>query len=289
MSWSHRPGLSRRTLLAGLSAIPLVAIHTRRAAAAEFSFKLATGQSLTQPINARLEQACKRIEAASGGRIELKFFPASQLGSDTDLLTQVRTGGIDFLNLAGSVISTVASPVGITNVGLRVQGLCAGLAGHRRRARQGRAHRGREVRHDDRRSRRRQFLPPDHVVVEADPEPGRSLRLPHPRAGLADLHLGLPGARRDADLDQLQRTLQRPADQARRRPGERPGSRSTRASSTRSRNTSPRPTTSGTPSGCSAIGVRSRRFPTISRKSSPANSTGPISSSAATSPNSRRR
>lgn len=117
MSWSRRPGPSRRTVLAGLSALPLVAVRTGPARAAEFSFKLATGQSLTQPINARLEQACKRIEAASGGRIEMKFFPASQLGSDTDLLTQVRTGGIDFLNLAGSVISTVSAPVGITNVG----------------------------------------------------------------------------------------------------------------------------------------------------------------------------
>ncbi len=34
-------------------------------------------------------------EEASGGRLELKFFPASQLGSDTDLITQVRAGGIE--------------------------------------------------------------------------------------------------------------------------------------------------------------------------------------------------
>jgi hypothetical protein len=32
-------------------------------------------------------------------------------------LTQVRTGGIEFLNIAGSVISTVASGAAITNVG----------------------------------------------------------------------------------------------------------------------------------------------------------------------------
>ena len=111
-------GLSRRTLLAGAAAaIPLVAIRTSPARAAEFSFKVATGQSLTQPINARLEQACTRIQEASGGRMELKFFPASQLGSDTDLITQVRSGGIEFLNIAGSVISTVAAGAAITNVG----------------------------------------------------------------------------------------------------------------------------------------------------------------------------
>lgn len=113
-----KTGLSRRSALLGAaSAIPLFAIGTGRARAAEFNFKVATGQSLTQPINARLEQACARIQQASGGRIELKFFPASQLGSDTDLITQVRSGGIEFLNIAGSVISTVAAGAAITNVG----------------------------------------------------------------------------------------------------------------------------------------------------------------------------
>lgn len=112
---SLRP--SRRMVLAGAGALPVFAILTRRAQAAEFSFKVATGQSLTQPINARLDQACARIQAASNGRVELKFFPASQLGSDTDLITQVRAGGIDFLNIAGSVISTVAPGAAITNVG----------------------------------------------------------------------------------------------------------------------------------------------------------------------------
>jgi tripartite ATP-independent transporter DctP family solute receptor len=117
MNEFRRPGVSRRAVLGAMSALPLVAIHTRPANAAEFSFKLATGQSLTQPINARLGEACKRIQEATGGRLEIRFFPASQLGSDTDLLTQVRTGGVEFLNIAASVISTVAAPVGITNVG----------------------------------------------------------------------------------------------------------------------------------------------------------------------------
>lgn len=117
MTSNRNNGISRRAVLTAMSALPLVAIRTRPAHAAEFNFKLATGQSLTQPINARLSAACDRIREATGGRVDIKFFPASQLGSDTDLLTQVRTGGIEFLNIAGSVISTVAAPVGITNVG----------------------------------------------------------------------------------------------------------------------------------------------------------------------------
>jgi len=48
-------------------------------------YKLATGQSLGQPINTRLEQACGRIREATNGQLEIRFFPASQLGSDTDV------------------------------------------------------------------------------------------------------------------------------------------------------------------------------------------------------------
>src|SRR5438445_4009299 len=115
-------GLSRRAVMTGAAALSMAAIRTRPAHAAEFNYKLATGQSITQPINARLDQACVRIKEASAGRIELKFFPASQLGSDTDLITQVRSGGIEFLNIAGSVISTVAPGAAVTNVGFAFAG-----------------------------------------------------------------------------------------------------------------------------------------------------------------------
>jgi tripartite ATP-independent transporter DctP family solute receptor len=115
-------GPSRRAVIVGAAAVSIAAIRTRPANAAEFSYKLATGQSMTQPINARLDQACARINQASGGRMELKFFPASQLGSDTDLITQVRSGGIEFLNIAGSVISTVAPGAAVTNVGFAFAG-----------------------------------------------------------------------------------------------------------------------------------------------------------------------
>lgn len=112
-----RSAPTRRSVLTAAAVLPLVAIRTRSSQAAEFSYKLATGQTITQPINARLEQATNRIREKTGGRLDIKFFPASQLGSDTDLLTQVRAGGIDFLNIAGSVISTMSPGAAITNVG----------------------------------------------------------------------------------------------------------------------------------------------------------------------------
>ncbi len=111
--------IRRRAVLA---ALPLVAIGTRPAGAAEFTLKLATGQTLSQPINVRLEQALGRIKDTTGGRLDIRFFPASQLGSDTDLLSQIRSGGIDFLNIAGSVLSTLVPVAAITNIGFAFAG-----------------------------------------------------------------------------------------------------------------------------------------------------------------------
>ncbi|MFO1119034.1 MAG: TRAP transporter substrate-binding protein [Rhodospirillales bacterium] len=114
--------ISRRTLLTtGLvagTALPLCGITNRRASAdAEFNFKWATGQDPTHPINLRQQEALNRIREATNGRVDIKLFPANQLGSDTDLLSQVRSGGVDFFNLSSSILSTLSAAAGILNTG----------------------------------------------------------------------------------------------------------------------------------------------------------------------------
>ena len=77
---------TRRQILAGASALPLFSILTHRAEAAEFELKYATGQDPTHPVNLRAKEALDRIREATSGRVNIKLFPANQLGSDTDLL-----------------------------------------------------------------------------------------------------------------------------------------------------------------------------------------------------------
>ncbi|MFL5333147.1 MAG: TRAP transporter substrate-binding protein, partial [Geminicoccaceae bacterium] len=96
--------MTRRGLLAAGAAVPLCGILTRPASAAEFNYKLATGQDPTHPVNTRAQEAIDRIREATGGRLDIKLFPANQLGSDTDLLTQVRNGSVEFFNLSGSIL-----------------------------------------------------------------------------------------------------------------------------------------------------------------------------------------
>src|SRR3954464_10637734 len=115
---SSELGTRRRALLLGMgAALPLCAIRTRPAEAAEFTYKLATGQDPTHPVNKRGQEAIDRIRGATSGRLEIRLFPANQLGSDTDLLGQVRNGGVEFFNLSSSILATLVPAAGLLNVG----------------------------------------------------------------------------------------------------------------------------------------------------------------------------
>ena len=114
--------LSRRQVLAGASTLPLFSILPQRASAAEFELKYATGQDPTHPVNIRAKQALDRIREATSGRVDIKLFPANQLGSDTDLLSQVRNGSVDFFNLSSLILATFVPVSGITSVGFAFKG-----------------------------------------------------------------------------------------------------------------------------------------------------------------------
>ena len=108
--------LSRRTLLAG-AALPMFAVGTRQAQAAEFSLKLANNSPLTHPQTVRQMEAAERIKAASGGRLEVQVFPNNQLGSDTDMLSQLRSGAIDLFTLSGLILATLVPVASINGIG----------------------------------------------------------------------------------------------------------------------------------------------------------------------------
>jgi tripartite ATP-independent transporter DctP family solute receptor len=108
---------SRRHMLMAASALPLAAIGTRPARAAEFSYKFATNLPITHPLSARNAEAAARIKAATNGALEIGLFPASQLGTDPDMLSQVRSGALEFFTLSGLILSTLVPLSAINGVG----------------------------------------------------------------------------------------------------------------------------------------------------------------------------
>ncbi len=85
--------------------------------AAELEMKYATGQDPTHPVNIRAQEAPNRIREATSRRVDIRLFPANQLGSDADLLAQVRSGAVDFFNLSTLILATFVPISGNTSLG----------------------------------------------------------------------------------------------------------------------------------------------------------------------------
>ncbi|NPC54633.1 TRAP transporter substrate-binding protein [Caenimonas soli] len=111
---------SRRTVLRQLGALPAAGIAAalpRFAHAAEYSLKYGNNLPVSHPLNVRAQEAADRIAKESKGRVEIKIFPNNQLGGDTDMLAQVRSGGIDFFTPSALVIATLVPVAAINATG----------------------------------------------------------------------------------------------------------------------------------------------------------------------------
>ncbi len=111
----HRKRATLRTLVAATAA-PFIAMP-RFAHAAEFSFKYGHNLPVTHPLHVRAQEAADRIARESNGRVEIKIFPNNQLGGDTDMLAQVRSGGIDLFTPSALVVATLVPVAAINAVG----------------------------------------------------------------------------------------------------------------------------------------------------------------------------
>jgi len=117
--------ITRRTVLeAALLAGPLSLAmpHVRSRAAAKFVYKYGNNLPLTHPLNIRAAEAAAKIKAATNGDLDIRIFPSNQLGGDTDMLNQVRSGAIDFFTPSALVIATLVPAAPINAVGFAFSG-----------------------------------------------------------------------------------------------------------------------------------------------------------------------
>jgi len=112
---------SRRTLLKASAASAVVgglgAPRIARAQAGEFTYKYANNLPDSHPMNIRAKEMAAAIKAETNGRFDLQIFPNNQLGSDTDMLSQIRSGGIEFFTLSGLILSTLVPATSINGIG----------------------------------------------------------------------------------------------------------------------------------------------------------------------------
>ena len=108
--------LKRRSFVAASAALPFVGLH-RAARAAEFEMKWGSFAPPDHPLSTNAVEAARRIGEESKGRVSIKYFPSSQLGGDTDMLSQVRSGALDLYTTSASFLTTLNPSVGPSALG----------------------------------------------------------------------------------------------------------------------------------------------------------------------------
>jgi tripartite ATP-independent transporter DctP family solute receptor len=117
MTTTRRRFLATTAATGAATTLGSFAILSGRARAAEFTYKFANNVPTTHPLNVRAQAAVDKIKDESGGRIEIQIFPNNQLGGDTDMLSQVRSGAIEFFTLSGLILSTLVPVASINGIG----------------------------------------------------------------------------------------------------------------------------------------------------------------------------
>jgi tripartite ATP-independent transporter DctP family solute receptor len=109
----RRGALKLMASVAAVSALPSIAMAQ---GAGKFNLKIAITLPESHPTPVALKAACAEILKESNGRLNIEVYPSGQLGSDTDTLSQVRSGAIDFVCTAGSIYGNLTPTASINSI-----------------------------------------------------------------------------------------------------------------------------------------------------------------------------
>lgn len=109
---SRRKVVGATAALVGAAAFPGISYGQ-----AQFRLKFANIMPSDHPLNTRMREAAEKIKQQTNGRVEIAVFPASQLGTDADMLSQLRSGGIDFFAQTGLILASLVPVASINGIG----------------------------------------------------------------------------------------------------------------------------------------------------------------------------
>lgn len=108
--------ITRKQFLSGAAAATAVAIHPARAArkaVIRFGLDLTTDHPTTVNVMA----AAAKIRDATGGEIDVQVFPNSQLGDDTHMLSNLRSGAMQMMAIGDNILATLVPAAAVDNIG----------------------------------------------------------------------------------------------------------------------------------------------------------------------------
>lgn len=108
--------VTRQGFVAGTAAAFATIGFVTRAGAAEFNLKYGHDLPADHPVNVRSVEAFGRIAKATNGRVTIKSFPTSQLGSDPSMISQLRTGALEAVAMPGAFLNAIVPLASIENL-----------------------------------------------------------------------------------------------------------------------------------------------------------------------------
>jgi TRAP-type transport system periplasmic protein len=109
--------LNRRSFLQSTAALAATGLGARRASAADFNLKLGSSMPSSIISVSYLKKAAEKINSETNGKVDLKIFPDSQLGSDADMLSQLRSGALTMLSGTTGSLGTLVPAASLSTVG----------------------------------------------------------------------------------------------------------------------------------------------------------------------------
>lgn len=103
--------------IAGIGVAAAGLVVPRRACAAEFTMKYGNQVPIGHPVTVAMQRAADAIRKDSGGRLEIQIFPNNQLGGDTDMLSQLRSGALELFTCSPVVLSSLVPVAAINGIG----------------------------------------------------------------------------------------------------------------------------------------------------------------------------
>jgi tripartite ATP-independent transporter DctP family solute receptor len=114
----HTRPMSRRRFAAGTAAaFASIAAIRAPARAAQWTYRYASNLAVDHPLNVSMHQCWDAVRRETSGRLDVTSFPNSQLGGDTAVLTQLRSGAVQFFTLDGGILQGVVPVAAIQGIG----------------------------------------------------------------------------------------------------------------------------------------------------------------------------
>jgi tripartite ATP-independent transporter DctP family solute receptor len=112
MSLNRRQFGTAAAAALGLGALPLRSAWAQ----SPIVLKYGTAFPADHPGALRIKEAAEALKKDTGGKVDLQVYPASQLGSEPDMISQTRAGAIDLMSTAGTNLQTMVPTAGINGV-----------------------------------------------------------------------------------------------------------------------------------------------------------------------------